>query len=132
MRIRNNKVNVFLSDDEKFILKKDSSKLNLSQSEYIRNLIIGYKIKIPEVKEEQKPKKDEYIIENIVKALEENINCLIKVKNKFHHLGYFEDEQAIATKIEYYKIPHLKNICLKTIKTMQTSIVFILNYFNNL
>ena len=40
MRIRNNKVNVFLSDDEKFILKRDSSKLNLSQSEYIRNLII--------------------------------------------------------------------------------------------
>ena len=53
MRIRNNKVNVFLSDDEKFILKRDSSQLNLSQSEYIRNLIIGYEIKFPEVKEEQ-------------------------------------------------------------------------------
>ena len=104
MRIRNNKVNVVLSDDEKFILKRDSSKLNLSQSEYIRNLIIGYKIKIPEVKEEQKPKKDEYIIENIVKALEENIECLIKVKNKFHYLGYFENEQAIGTKIENLKI----------------------------
>ena len=103
MRIRNNKVNVFLSDDEKFILKRDSSKLNLSQSEYIRNLIIEYEIKIPEVKEEPKPKKEEYIIENIVKALEENINCLIKVKNKFHHLGYFEDEQAIGTKIEFLK-----------------------------
>ena len=47
--------------------------MNLSQSEYIRNLIIGYEIKIPEVKEEPKPKKDEYIIENIAKALEENI-----------------------------------------------------------
>ena len=45
MRIRNNKINVFLSDDEKFILKRDSSKLNLSQSEYIRNLIIGYEVK---------------------------------------------------------------------------------------
>ena len=78
MRIRNNKVNVFLSDNEKFILKRDSSRLNLSQSEYIRNLIIGYKIKFPEVKEEPKPKKEEYIIENIVKALEENIECLIK------------------------------------------------------
>ena len=104
MRIRNNKVNVFLSDDEKFILKRDSSKLNLSQSEYIRNLIVGYEIKIPKVKEEQKSKKDEYIIENIVKALEENINCLIKVKNKFHYLGYFENEQAIGTKIENLKI----------------------------
>ena len=112
MRIRNNKVNIFLSDDEKFILKRDSSKLNLSQSEYIRNLIIGYEIKFPEVKEEQKPKKDEYIIENIVKALEENINCLIKVKNKFHHLGYFEDERAIGTKIECLKLQNttLKNI----------------------
>lgn len=104
MRIRNNKVNVFLSDDEKFILKRDSSKLNLSQSEYIRNLIIGYEIKIPEVKEEPKPKKEEYIIENIVKALEENIECLMKVKKRFHYLGYFEDERAIGTKIEFLKI----------------------------
>lgn len=104
MRIRNNKVNVFLSDDEKFILKRASSKLNLSQSEYIRNLIVGYEIKIPEVKEEPKPKKEEYIMENIAKALEENIECLMKVKNKFHYLGYFENEQAIGTKIENLKI----------------------------
>ena len=110
MRIRNNKVNVFLSDDEKFILKRASSKLNLSQSEYIRNLIVGYEIKIPKAKEEPKPKKEEYIIENIVKALEENIECLIKVKNKFHYLGYFEDERAIGTKIEYLK---LQNTTLK-------------------
>ena len=101
---------VFLSDDEKFILKRASSKLNLSQSEYIRNLIVGYEIKIPEVKEETKPKKEEYIIENIVKAQEENIECLIKVKNKFHYLGYFEDERAIGTKIEYLK---LQNATLK-------------------
>ena len=104
MRIRNNKVNVFLSDDEKFILKRDSSKLNLSQSEYIRNLIIGYEVKNPEVKEETKNSIDEYIIEKILKTLEENINCLIKVKNKFHYLGYFENEQAIGTKIEALKM----------------------------
>ena len=110
MRIRNNKVNVFLSDTEKFILKRDSSKLKLSQSEYIRNLIIGYEIKIPEVKEEPKPQKEEYIIKNIVKALEENIECLIKVKNKFHYLGYFEDEREIGVKIEYLK---LQNSTLK-------------------
>ena len=104
MRIRNNKVNVFLSDDEKFILKRDSSKLNLSQSEYIRNLIIGYEVKNAEVKEETKNSIGEYIIEKIFKTLEENINCLIKVKNKFHYLGYFENEQAIGTKIEALKI----------------------------
>ena len=104
MRIRNNKINVFLSDDEKFILKRDSSKLNLSQSEYIRNLIVGYKVKNPEVKEEIKNSIGEYIIEKILKTLEENIDCLIKVKNKFHYLGFFENEQAIGTKIEALKI----------------------------
>ena len=104
MRIRNNKVNVFLSNDEKFILKRESSKLNLSQSEYIRNLIIGYEVKNSEVKEEIKNSIGEYIIEKILKTLEENINCLIKVKNKFHYLGYFENEQAIGIKIEDLKI----------------------------
>ena len=95
MRIRNNKINVFLSDDEKFILKRNSLKSNLSQSEYIKNLIIGYEVKNPKVKEESKPEKEEYIIKNIAKALDENIECLIKVKNRFHYLGYFEDERAV-------------------------------------
>lgn len=99
MRIRNNKINVFLSDDEKFILKRDSSKLNLSQSEYIRNLIIGYEIKIPEVKEEPKPKKDEYIIENIAKALEENIECLIKVKIDFIILDILKMNEQLELKL---------------------------------
>ena len=117
MRIRNNKVNVFLSDDEKFILKRDSSKLNLSQSEYIRNLIIGYEVKNTKVKEETKNSIDEYIIEKIFKTLEENINCLIKVKNKFHYLGYFENEQAIGTKIEDLKIQNseIKKYLISTI-----------------
>ena len=61
------------------------------------------RLKFQKSKKNKKLKKDEYIIENIVKALEENINCLIKVKNKFHHLGYFEDERAIGIKIEYLK-----------------------------
>ena len=99
IKIRNNKVNVFLSDDEKFILKRDFSKLKLSQSEYIKNLIIGYEVKKPEMKKEK-----------ILKTLEENINCLIEVKNKFHYLGYFENKQAISTKIEYLK---LQNSTLK-------------------
>ena len=50
------------------------------------------------------------IIENVAKALEENINCLITVKNRFRYLGYFEDERAIGTKIEYLK---LQNTTLK-------------------
>ena len=134
MRIRNNKVNVFLSDDEKFILKRDSSKLNLSQSEYIRNLIVGYEIKIPEVKKEPKSKKEEYIMENVAKALEENIECLMKVKNKFHYLGYFEDERAIGTKIEYLKLQNTtlkKHMTIKNNKDNATlRIVFVILTFN--
>ena len=42
MRTRYNKINVFLDNKEKEILKRDSSKLNISQSAYIRNLIVGY------------------------------------------------------------------------------------------
>ena len=62
-------------------------------------------IKIEELlKEEIKNSIGEYIIEKILKTLEENIDCLIKVKNKFHYLGYFENEQAIGTKIEALKI----------------------------
>ena len=57
MRIRNNKVNVFLNDDEKFILKRDSSKLNLSQSEYIRDLIIDMRLKFQKSKKNKNLKK---------------------------------------------------------------------------
>ena len=110
MRIRNNKANVFLSDDEKFILKRNASIVNLSQSEYIRNLIAGYEIKIPKVKEEPKYKKDDQILGDVVKALEDNINCLIVVKNRFHWLGYLEDERSLWVRIEVLKA---KNDMLK-------------------
>ena len=41
-----------------------------------------------EVKEEPKPKKEEYIIQNIAMALEENIECLMKVKDMEIDLGF--------------------------------------------
>ena len=112
MRIRNNKVNVFLSDDEKFILKRASSKLNLSQSEYIRNLIVGYEIKIPIPPKEPKPKIKELGID-VIRALDANINCLMKVKDRFHYLGYFNDEEAIKIKIEALKV--LNNSVIKNL-----------------
>lgn len=68
----------------------------------LNNLMESYKNS--KIKEEIKTNIDKYIIEKILKVLEENINCLIKVKNKFHYLGYFENEQAIGTKIENLKI----------------------------
>lgn len=64
---------------------------------YIRNLIVGYEIKIPVIKEE-------YLIENVIKALEENIECLNKVKNRFRYLEYLNDEEAIGVKIKILKV----------------------------
>ena len=111
MRIRNNKVNVFLSDDEKFILKRDCSKLNLTQSEYIRNLIVGYEIKIPEVKEEPNPqikedigrilrvlceRKGVKIIE--AEACPDHIHMLVSVPPKYsisNFMGYLKGKSTL-------------------------------------
>lgn len=41
MRKRNNKINVFLSDEEKEILKTNAKNLKVDQSTYIRNLILN-------------------------------------------------------------------------------------------
>ena len=42
IRTRNIKLNVFLSEEEKKLLKEKSNKAGLSQSEFIRNLILNY------------------------------------------------------------------------------------------
>ena len=108
----------------KIIKKKINMSDELKTDKLIYRISTLYFTIYTEVKEEPKPKKEEYIIENIAKTLEENIECLIKVKNKFHYLGYFEDERAIGTKIEYLKLQNtiLKNIyiILKMRKTMPT------------
>ena len=79
---------------------KDGKIYDLTALNFIKEFPHAY-IKILEVKDEPKPKKDEYVIENIAKALEENIECLIKVKNKFHYLGYFEDDEQLELKLNY-------------------------------
>ena len=94
----------------KIIKKKINMSDELKTDKLIYRISTLYFTIYTEVKEEPKPKKEEYIIENITKALKKNIECLMKVKNKFHYLGYFEDERAIGTKIEYLK---LQNTILK-------------------
>lgn len=60
-------------------------------------------------------------LEELISQLEK-YNCLIKVKNKFHHLGYFEDERAIGTKIEFLKTQN---------NTLKKYITHIENYKDN-
>lgn len=90
MRTRNIKINVYLNEAEKKMLEEKSSKTKLSQSDFIRNLIYDFK----------KNSLSNNEINNIVNNLLESINDLIKLKQKLHYLGYFEDEEFLQYKIQ--------------------------------
>ena len=105
MRTRYNKINVFLDNEEKDILKRDSSKLNISQSAYIRNLIVGYDMsKLVPLIDKPKSKEKEVDVDKVMRIIDDNINFLTKVKNRFHYFGYNYDEQEVDKEIETLKI----------------------------
>lgn len=89
MRRRNIKINVYLNEVEKNRLEEKSSKLKLSQSDFIRNLIDDFN-------EDSLSNSD---ISHIVDSLLESTNDLLKLKKKLHYLGYFEDEEFLQNKI---------------------------------
>ncbi len=68
MRTRNIKINVYLN--EKKMLEEKSSKINLSQSDFIRKLIDDFKINSLSNSD----------INYIAESLEESINELLKLK----------------------------------------------------
>lgn len=81
MRTRYNKINVFLDNEEKEILKRDSSKLNISQSAYIRNLIVGYDMSkyIPLI-DKPKSKDKEVDVDKVMRIIDDNIRLVRKLK----------------------------------------------------
>lgn len=89
MRTRNIKINVYLSETEKKILEEKSSKIKLSQSDFIRNLIDDFKV-------DSLTNND---INYIANSLQKSINDLLKLKKKIHYLGYFEDEEFLQYKL---------------------------------
>ena len=80
MRTRNIKINVYLNEEEKKMLEEKSSKLKLSHSDFIRNLIADFK-------EDSLSKQD---INFIADSLQESVNELLKLKKRLHNFGYFE------------------------------------------
>lgn len=104
MRTRYNKVNVFLNDDEKNILKRNCEMFHTNQSEYIRSLIIGYDMSKLTLKEEDKTKEKTIDVNQVIKIIDDNIDFLNKVKNRFHYFGYNYDEQEISKEIEKLKL----------------------------
>ena len=89
MRKRNIKINIFLNEHEKQMLIEKSNKARLSQSDFIRKLIDDFDEKFL----------SNNSIHHIAKSLQEIFNDLLKLKNKLHYLGYFEDENFLQCKL---------------------------------
>lgn len=105
MRYRNNKKQFWFSDEECNVLATNSQKAGLNESEYIRLLLLGYKVK-------EKP--DDRFYENlkVFRALANNMNQLAK---KAHSLGFIDElaykqnYDKVITFIEEIKDKYLRN-----------------------
>lgn len=81
MRYRNKKKQFWFSEEECKILAINSTKAGLTESEYIREVLLGYKLK-------EKP--DDRFYENIkvIRSIANNMNQLAK---KAHSLGFIDE-----------------------------------------
>lgn len=99
MRKRNNKLNIYLNDDELKLLKENSSKLGLNQSDYIRNII----------KQDFDLKNKSNIINNdiLINELINISNSISPLKNQMKLMGYpllenkLKDMQKKLNKLAY-------------------------------
>lgn len=99
MRKRNNKLNIYLNDDELKLLKENSSKFGLNQSDYIRNII----------RQNFDFKNNSNIINNniLINELINISNSISPLKNQMRLMGYpaledrLQDIQNSLNKLAY-------------------------------
>ena len=87
MRSRRVKKQIWLSDDEDYILKTKSQAVGMNASDYIRHLIIGYKPK-------EKPPEEFYNNFKEIRRIGKNINQIARLasaSNKVYML-YFQKQ----------------------------------------
>lgn len=89
MRTRNIKINVYLNKTEKKMLEEKSSKIKLSQSDFIRKLITEYY-------GSNITKKD---LENTVNSLSKIVEGFSSLKNQMDFLRYSDYSNFIARQI---------------------------------
>ena len=89
MRIRNIKKQFWFNDEECQALKDNSLKAGLTESEYIRKVIMGYKLK-------EKPDERFYETMKMLRNTSNNLNQLVKRAN----LNGFIDEVAYKKEVE--------------------------------
>lgn len=85
MRARNLKINVYLNESEKKMLKEKSNKAGLSQSEFIRNVIM------------QSDNEDTTVITN---SLSKIIDYLYMLKKQMDFLRYSDYSEFITKQIQ--------------------------------
>ena len=74
MRIRNIKKQLWLNEQENNRLKENAKKAGLSESGYIRNLILGYKLK-------EQPTEIIFEMMNQIRAIGTNLNQIARKAN---------------------------------------------------
>lgn len=88
MRIRSIKKQVWLNKEEATMLKKKAKKVGLSESELMRNLIIGYEPK-------EKPGAEFYEVMRQLRGIGNNLNQIARKANSLGFIDYsFYKEQA--------------------------------------
>lgn len=114
MRKRGYKINVFLSDEEKQMLKDKAAKIGLTYSTLIRFLIEGY---IPK----EKPPDEFYDSLNWIRRTG---NLLNQMATKMNYLGYVEDVRFLRKTVNNLNdlIINIKDYYLKPEKDNSSSV----------
>lgn len=92
MRYRNTKKQFWFSEEECKILATNSDKAGLSEAEYIREILVGYKLK-------EKPDDRFYDNLKVIRSIANNMNQIAKKANS---LG-FVDELAYKRNVDMIK-----------------------------
>lgn len=74
MRNRRIKKQIWLNDEEDYILKTRSEAVGMNASDYIRKLLVGYKPK-------EKPSEEFYVAIKNIRAIGNNINQIARMAN---------------------------------------------------
>ena len=94
MRNRNNKINIFLSDEEKRIFDEKAKSSGLNKSEFFRKIILGYKLK-------EKPDPEFYEMLKLLRGMAINVNQIAMLYNQTHNFRG-NDFIAVANQINKF------------------------------
>lgn len=104
MRKRNNKKQIWLSDEELELMNKNAELTGMNVSDYLRQLITGYKPK-------EKPPEDFYNSIKEIRRIGKNINQLVKLASaskKINVLGLNKELKMLDNLVLDIKRKYLK------------------------